>query len=71
MNNNNEEIFWNYIKESGKNCDNINEIRKKYKKKYNKEVINDIDNIFNKYYSLIWEKLKPILVVFIMKTQMV
>ena len=49
------------IKKSGDNCHNINKIRKEYKKIYNKEFIKKIDDIFNKYYSLIWAKLEPMI----------
>jgi len=59
MNYNTDDIFWKYIKESGKNCDKINEVRKKYKKKYGPEKIKLIDELFNKYYSMIWAKLEP------------
>lgn len=55
-----EKIFWNVIKISGKNCEKINEIRKKIKLK-NPKVVKKIDDIFSKYYSLIWAKFEPVL----------
>jgi spermidine synthase len=61
MNNDNEELFWEFIKKSGKECDNINKVRTEYKQNYSNDVIKSIDSIFNKYYSLIWAKLEPIL----------
>ena len=61
MNNDNEELFWEFIKKSGKECDNINKVRSEYKQIYSNDVIKSIDSIFNKYYSLIWAKLEPIL----------
>ena len=61
MNNDNEELFWEFIKKSGKECDNINKVRKEYKQIYSYDVIRNIDSIFNKYYSLIWAKLEPVL----------
>ena len=57
--NNIEILFWNMVKESGKNCDNINNIRKQYKKKYDQTTIQSIDSMFNKYYTMIWAKLEP------------
>ena len=51
---NDEEIFWRYIKDSGKNCDNINNVRLKYNKIYNNDVIEKIDTTYSKYYTLIW-----------------
>lgn len=59
MNDNIDELFWKMIKDSGKNCDNINIIRKKYKKQYGSDVISSIDSLFNKYYSMIWAKIEP------------
>lgn len=56
---NDEEIFWRYIKDSGKNCDNINNVRLKYNKIYNNDVIEKIDTTYSKYYTLIWAKLEP------------
>ena len=61
MNSDNEELFWEFIKKSGKECNDINKVRKEYKKIYSYEVIQQIDSIFNKYYSLIWAKFEPIL----------
>ena len=61
MNTDNEDLFWEFIKKSGKECNDINEVRKEYKKIYSYDVIQQIDSIFNKYYSLIWAKLEPIL----------
>jgi len=54
-----ENIFWEIVKKSGKDCNNINKIREDYKKIYNYEVIRKIDGIFNKYYSLVWAKVEP------------
>jgi spermidine synthase len=55
-----EDFFWEIIKQSGKNCDNINNLRNKMKKKsYSK--IKELDSIFNKYYTLIWIKFEPLL----------
>jgi len=55
-----ENKFWEIIKKSGKNCNNINYIRHNIKKT-NPELISDIDKIFNKYHSLIWSKMEVIL----------
>ena len=52
-------LFWQYIKDSGKNCDHINKVRKDYKKRYGLEKVKEIDTMFNKYYSMIWAKLEP------------
>jgi spermidine synthase len=56
-----EKIFWNIVKDSGKDCVNINKIRQSYKLKYDKDTINQIDSLFNKYYSLVWAKLEPVM----------
>ena len=56
-----EKEFWLIIKDSGKNCNDINKIRNEIKKIKGKEFLDNIDKIFNKYYSLIWAKLEPIL----------
>lgn len=56
-----QNIFWSLIKKSGKNCNNINKIRKKFKKIYGLDSIKKIDELFNNYYSLIWAKFEPIL----------
>lgn len=45
--------FWNFFKKTGYHGRNINKIRKEYKKKYGKEYINKIDDVFSKYYSKI------------------
>ena len=55
-----EDFFWEIIKQSGKNCDNINILRKKMKKSDSLKV-KELDSIFNKYYTLIWIKLEPLL----------
>lgn len=56
-----EKEFWLIIKKSGKNCDDINNIRKKLKKTKGKDFVNNIDKIFDKYYSMIWAKFEPII----------
>lgn len=53
-----ENFFWEIIAQSGKNCDNINIIRRKIKK-INPKKLDELDAIFNKYYTLIWAKLEP------------
>lgn len=55
-----EKLFWNIIKLSGRNCDNINKIRSNIKKT-NPEIIQLLDNSYSKYHYLIWAKLEPIL----------
>lgn len=55
-----EKEFWKIIKKSGNNCDNINYLRHKIKKT-NPELIDNLDNIFSKYHSLIWSKMEIIL----------
>ena len=55
-----ENKFWEIIKKSGKNCDNINYIRQ-HIKKTNPQLIDELDKIFNKYHSLIWSKMEIIL----------
>jgi len=55
-----EKEFWETIKKSGKNCDNINYIRR-HIKKTNPELIYNLDNIFYKYHTLIWTKMEIIL----------
>ena len=46
---NNNDIFWEFIKNCGKDCENINETRKIYKKKNGKEIIDIIDKEYDKY----------------------
>ena len=55
-----EDFFWEIIKQSGKNCDNINILRNKMKK-IDSSKVKELDSIFNKYYTLIWIKLEPLL----------
>ena len=58
---NTENLFWEMVEKSGKDCDNINKIRNEYKKIHGQEIIKDIDSLFNKYFSLIYAKLEPII----------
>tara|TARA_B100001248_G_scaffold262022_1_gene255625 strand:+ start:435 stop:1970 length:1536 start_codon:yes stop_codon:yes gene_type:complete len=58
---NNNDIFWEFIKNCGKDCENINETRKIYKKKYGKEIIDIIDKEYDKYHNFFQTKIDPIL----------
>ena len=53
--NNYEDLFWNIVKESGKNLKKVNKVRKKYKSKLK---IKKIDSIFSSYYNKIFSKLE-------------
>jgi spermidine synthase len=53
-------IFWEIIKNSGKNCYKINKIRKKIKV-INRPLVKKLDSVFSKYHDLIWAKMEPIL----------
>ena len=55
--NKSENFFWEIISKSGNNCVNINKIRQNIKNDKRKE----LDSIFNKYYTLIWNKLESCL----------
>jgi len=55
-----EKFFWDIVKMSGKNCENINKIREKIKRK-NPEALKNLDEIFSKYHALIWAKFEPLL----------
>lgn len=54
-------IFWDYITDSGIDCNNINKVRKEYKKLYGKDLLEKIDREYTKYDSLLRSKLDPIL----------
>ena len=56
----NEDFFWDIIKRSGKNCDDINIIRNDLRKK-DESLVKKLDNEFSKYHSLIWAKFEPIM----------
>lgn len=53
-------LFWNFIKESGEDCININKTRRKYKKS-NKNYINLIDDEYNKNLNFLKTKLDTII----------
>ena len=59
MNKNN--LFWNFIKSSGKDCEKINETREYYLDKYGKESIELIDSQYDKYNNFFQSKIDPIL----------
>ena len=58
---NKHKIFWNFIKDSGADCKNINKVRKIYKKKHGKEILDIIDNEYYKYHNFFQTKIDPVL----------
>jgi spermidine synthase len=54
-------LFWKYIKDSGPDCDNINKINKIYLKKYGKNIMNQLEREYGKYYTFLESKLDIIL----------
>ena len=58
-----EEIFWEIIKKSGKNCCNIDKIKETYFKNNNMddEIKNEVEKKFHHYYNDVWTKMEPIM----------
>ena len=56
-----DKLFWDIIKKSGKNCKNIDKIKKKEFSKLDEYTQNTIKKKFHNYYNAIWAKLEPLM----------
>lgn len=56
-----DNIFWEIIQKSGRNCDKINTIKKTYFKNLDKKTQDAIETKFHNYYHAIWAKLEPLM----------